>query len=256
MKQITKSYLEYLGITDVTPDGTVYTKNGPRVSRPNSKGRLRINLHDPDKYKNVPKEQRNSGSGYVFIQVHQIVYAWFHGEVPYGKEIHHVDLNHLNNHITNLEALTPEEHWAKHRPKSTKQIKCDLKKPLSFYENKLNQYLELYEEAKKSNDTKERKNLRINIYFTRARIRYWKAHQKEAEQIQKETLEEKQRKIEWHNENRDLNMIKALAKQAKTDSDLHRWHQLNQIARNWKSYDSELKEQLIQVILKGHNFKD
>lgn len=231
MKQITKSYLEYLGITDISADGKVFTKKGElkpilagrSKNNPCKQQKFAIRLHDPKKYKNVPKEKRTSNSGTVRLYVHQIVYAWFKGEIPYGKELHHKDFNCLNNSIDNLEALTHEEHVSKHA--STREMKCRLDRPREYYEKKVAEY-----EAKGS----------TSAGHYRAKLRYYDNHIDEARQAQKDK--------------RDLEMIKELAKQAKNDSDSCRWHQLNQIIKDWKSYDSDLKEQLIQVILKGHTF--
>lgn len=173
MKQITKSYLEYLGVTDVTTDGRVFTKNGelkPRVVGRN--GRLAINLHDSEKYKSVPKEKRNIGSGHVNIYVHQVVYAWFKGEIPYSKEIHHRDCNYLNNNLDNLEALTPAEHRAKHS--STRELKCRLDIPREWYVKQLEE-LEAIENKTKVNYDK------ISNY--RAKLRYYDSHIKEVIQV-------------------------------------------------------------------------
>ena len=233
MKQITKSYLEYLGVIDVSTDGTVYTKNGElKPFKWGDSNYLLVNLYDPEKYKNTPKEKRNHSSGIVGIQISHLVYAWFNNEVPYGKEIHHIDLNCLNNSKANLEALSHEEHLAKHN-KGTKELKCRLDRPREYYEKKIAEYTAI------ENKTSTEHN---NLSNYRAKLRYYDSHVNEAIQAQKDK--------------RDLAMIKELAKQAKDDSDPYRWHQLNQIIRNWKSYDSDLKEQLIQVILKGHTFKN
>lgn len=237
MKQITKSYLEYLGVTEVTADGKVFTKNGElkpyllgrSKNNPHKQAKPTLNFYDPDKYKNTPKDKRRSSSGLVTRQVSHIVYAWFHNEVPYGKEIHHIDLNYLNNSIDNLEALTKSEHRAKHR--GIKELKCRLDIPREWYQKQL-------EEAESiENKTKIDYN-KISTY--RAKLRYYDSHIKEAVQAQKDK--------------KDLAMIKAIAKQEKEAQNLPKWHQINQIIKDWKSYDSDLKEKLIQVILKGHTF--
>lgn len=183
MKQITKSYLEYLGVTEVTTDGKVFTKNGElktylmgRSKSKNqalSKNRLTVYLHDPEKYKSVPKEKRDSNSGRVIIKVHQAVYGWFNSEVPYGMEIHHKDFNYLNNSIDNLEALTHEEHLAKHN-KGMKELKCRLDIPRNWYEDKLTE-LEAIENKTKVNYDK------ISVY--RAKLRYYDAHIDEANDL-------------------------------------------------------------------------
>ena len=237
MKQITKSYLEYLGITEITTDGRIFTKNGERKpslegkskNNPSSQAKPTLKFHDPNKYKRIPKEKRTDNSGHVSIRVSHIVYAWFNKEVPYGKEIHHIDLNYLNNSKDNLEALTPEEHRAKHA--STRELECRLDRPREYYEKKLAEYKAIENKTRTDHNS-------ISNY--KARLRYYDNHLEEAYQAQKDK--------------RDLEMIKHLAQEAKNSSDLIKWHQLNDIAKNWKTYDSELKEQLIQVILKGHTF--
>lgn len=165
-KQITRSYLEYLGVTEVTTDGRIFTKKGELKPFIKSHGnRLAIKLHDNEKYKSTPKEKRNNCSGCIDILVHQVVYAWFNSEVPYGKELHHIDGNYLNNSIDNLEALTHEEHMAKHA--STRELKCRLDIPRSWYQKKLDE-LETIENKTKVNYDK--------ICNYRAKLRYYDAN--------------------------------------------------------------------------------
>jgi hypothetical protein len=166
-RQITKSYLEYLGVTDVTPDGRVFTKNGEvKHCEQGKQGRLSIVLHDSDKYKSVPKEKRTRSSGIANIQLHHAVFAWFRGEVPYGKEIHHIDHNYLNNSINNLEALTHEEHRAKHAS-TGKELKCKLDIPREWYQKQLDELVALPNKTKINYD-------KISIY--RAKLRYYDSH--------------------------------------------------------------------------------
>lgn len=167
-RQITKSYLEYLGVTDVTRDGRVFTKNGERKPQANGgskHNRLIIQLYDTDKYKSVPKEKRSINSGKVTIKAHHVVYAWFNGEVPYCKEIHHKDLNYLNNSIDNLEALTHEEHRAKHT--GTRELKCRLDIPREWYVRQLEEAEAIENKTKIDYD-------KISNY--RAKLRYYDAH--------------------------------------------------------------------------------
>lgn len=176
-KQITKSYLEYLGITEVTTDGRIFTKNGelkPYLSgrsKNNSckQAKLCIKLYDSEKYKSTPKEKRTDNSGNVNIYVHHVVYAWFHSEVPYGKQIHHIDGKCLHNTLDNLEALSPEEHRAKHGP--VRELKCRLDIPRDWYQRQLDE-LEAIENKTKVNYDK------ISNY--RAKLRYYDAHIDEA----------------------------------------------------------------------------
>lgn len=183
-KQITKSYLEYLGVIEVTPDGKIFTKKGElkpaltgRNKRAANQARLAIKLHDPEKYKSVPKEKRTNNSGHVTISVHQVVYAWFKNEVPYNKEIHHKDLDYLNNAIDNLIALTNEEHRKEHRKmreQEMKELKCRLDIPRSWYQKQLDE-LEAIENKTKVNYDK------ISVY--RAKLRYYDNHIEEATKL-------------------------------------------------------------------------
>lgn len=179
-KQITKSYLEYLGVTEVTTDGRVFTKNGElkpfltgRNKRAANQDRLTIKLHDSEKYKATPKAKRTNSSGQVHIYVHHAVYSWFHNEVPYGKEIHHIDGNCLNNSLDNLEALTHAEHLAKH-DKGNKELKCRLDLPKDWYQKQLDE-LEAIEKKTKVNYDK------ISVY--RAKLRYYDTHIDEANNL-------------------------------------------------------------------------
>lgn len=200
-RQITRSYLEYLGITEVTRDGRVFTKNGERKPREIGHGdRLAIQFRDSQKYKSVSKEERTTHSGDVTIYLYHIVFAWFNIEIPYGKEIHHIDGNYRNNAIDNLEALTHAEHVAKHAKTkeltSTREEKCRLDIPRSWYEEKLEQYIK---EGKAS-----------AACHTRARLRYYDNHIVEAQKLNefnkdcmelaawKATFKENNNKKLWH----------------------------------------------------------
>ena len=196
MKQITKTYLQYLGIVDVSEDGKVFTKNGERKPCIRSKRglRLAIKLHDSDKYAFTETQ------GQVVILLHHIVYAWFKGEVPYGKQVHHIDGNYLNNSIDNLEALTPEEHRAKHVSLSTKEIKCRLDIPRIWYEKKLKEVQNLPNSG----------NKRSRLSKLKAQLRYYDNHIEEANQMNefkkdlmelaywKKTFKESGNKKNWH----------------------------------------------------------
>ena len=74
MKQITRSYLEFLGIKEVTRDGGIFTDRGPISPGDNGKG-----------YKYMTFTGVKEGAARHNIYIHNIVYAWFKGEIPYGK---------------------------------------------------------------------------------------------------------------------------------------------------------------------------
>lgn len=182
-KQITKSYLEYLGVTNVTDDGKVFTKNGELKShlmgsnkRAANQSRLTVYLHDSEKYKTVPKEKRNRSSGHVTIGVHQVVFAWFNNEIPYGKEIHHKDGNYLNNHKDNLIALTHSEHVKEHKKmrelkqqEAIVEEKCRLDIPREHYVKKIDEYMSKGEYA--------------NANQYKRRLKYYDNHIEEAHEL-------------------------------------------------------------------------
>ena len=51
------------------------------------------------------------------IGLHNIIYAWYKGEVPLGYEVDHIDGDSLNNKIDNLQLLTHEENLKRRKIK-------------------------------------------------------------------------------------------------------------------------------------------
>lgn len=190
-KEITKDYLIKLGVTDVTPDGLHVYKNGKEVhqckTRSGKKYYLSVVLYDPALRQSIPVEERTSNSGNFTLGVHVVNYVWNKSDKAKGIVIDHEDNNPFNNDINNLQPKTPKENLHKeHDNWDSRQVKCNLNKPLSFYEDKLNHYLALYEEAKANHDSETCHKLRANVASTRARIRYYKAHIDEANAIRVE----------------------------------------------------------------------
>lgn len=66
------------------------------------------------------------------LQLHRVIYANFHGEIPKGHIIHHIDLNKNHNNIKNLLCLTPSEHSELHRVLRTrmKELTFDILKEI------------------------------------------------------------------------------------------------------------------------------
>lgn len=46
--------------------------------------------------------------------LHASIYEAEHGPVPKGMQVHHIDGDYTNNALSNLEALTPEQHRRVH----------------------------------------------------------------------------------------------------------------------------------------------
>ena len=63
---------------------------------------------------NGDKIQRSFG-------LHNVIYAWYKGELPLGYDVDHIDGDSLNNNIDNLELVTHEENLKRRRIKGVNQ---------------------------------------------------------------------------------------------------------------------------------------
>ena len=187
--ELTKDYLMKLGITDVTPDGLHIYKGSKELAQyiPKTKNAKRryfiVSLYDPELRQATPKEERTSTTGAIIIPVHVINYVWNKGPRELGLVVDHIDNNPLNNHIDNLQLISQRENVTKDREESTRELKCKLDRPLSYYEDKLAYYEDLYQKAVKEGNQEEACRQRANTYTQRAKIRYWLSHREEAEAL-------------------------------------------------------------------------
>lgn len=237
---ITKEELIRLGITDVSRDGKTILNKHSRPLKQHLMGQyLGVFVHDPIKYKATPKEQRDKHSGQEKLKVHLIVYAWFHGSLDPNLVVDHIDENKLNNHIDNLQQITFRENLLKAKTEyCNTEVKCDLTRQRSEYEDELNKYLTEYDTQFESgqSETKELKALRAKVFRLRAKLRYYDNHLEEAQNIQeqineynlskKELVEAKHLKAEY------LKNIKALGDMAKAKNDFALWHECNDFRAN------------------------
>ena len=53
--------------------------------------------------------------------LHNVIYAWYKGELPLGYDVDHIDNNPFNNNIDNLELVTHEENLKRRRIKGPNQ---------------------------------------------------------------------------------------------------------------------------------------
>lgn len=192
--KLTKEDLIRDGINDIKEDGTVI-RNGYTIGlKQNKQGYYFFTIYKYDEEGNRIKKPitrrfkgcKKDSETYTFalrtVCLHRAMWAWHYGEVPEGQVVDHINNQHSrleDYRLDNLQLLTPKANLAKERVESTKQIKCKMNKPRSFYENKLKYYEALYESAKTNKDAKKCHHLRTNIAHTRARLRYWNAHQNE-----------------------------------------------------------------------------
>ena len=196
--KLTKEMLIANGIELITEDGAVI-KNGEQViPTQNKQGYLMLCLYDVDEDGNkikIPITRTFKGckkptNTYIYkmmsVGLHRAMWAWFYGVVEEGYVVDHKNNKHTNiedYNINNLQLISQRENTTKDREKSMKELKCKLDRPLSYYEDKLAYYEDLYQKAVKEGNQEEARKQRVNTYGQRARIRYWLSHKEEAEAL-------------------------------------------------------------------------
>ena len=193
--RLTKEMLVTNGYELITEDGKVF-KNGKQIIPFQDKkdGYLKIYIYDFDEDGNkikIPmirlrKWCKKPGNTYNYktrtVGLHRAMWAWIYGVVEEGYVVDHKSNKHTSiedYHISNLQLITQRENSIKDRKASTKEIKCRLDKPISYYEDKLAHYEDLYQKAMKDGDKKESRKQALNTYIQRAKIRYWLSHRAE-----------------------------------------------------------------------------
>ena len=197
--RLTKEMLIANGIELITEDGTVI-KNGKQVIPTQDKrtGYLMLNLHELDedgKKIKIPRTRIRKGykkpsNTYDYkrmtVGLHRAIWAWIYGVVEEGYVIDHKNNKHKNiedYNINNLQIISQRENVIKDREASILEFKCKLDRPLSYYEDKLAYYEDLYQKAVKEGNQEEARRQRANIFGQKARIRYWLSHKEEAEAL-------------------------------------------------------------------------
>ena len=197
--RLTKEMLIKSGIELITEDGTVI-RNGKQVIpiQDKNSGYLVIYIYDLDEDGNkikipvtkICKGCKKPSDTYTYkvmmVGLHRAMWAWIYGVVEEGYVVDHINNKHKSiedYNINNLQVISQRENATKDREASTKEIKCKLDRPLSYYEDKLAYYEDLYKKAIKKGDQEEARNQRVNTYAQRARIRYWLSHKEEAEAL-------------------------------------------------------------------------
>jgi hypothetical protein len=202
--EITKEYLQKLGVEYVAEDcSTVIIKGKERKMYTAKSGKRKyksIRLYDHDMRFAVPLEERHDNTGTFYLGAHVLNYVWNTGKPrPEGMVIDHIDNDPTNNDISNLQCITQAENLAKDRDNWHKwEVKCNLSKPRSYFEDKLAKYSALYEKAKADHDAETAHKYRSTISQVRARIRYYDSHIEEAKAIQSARAEEAARKKAYH----------------------------------------------------------
>ena len=193
--RLTKEMLVANGIELITEDGTVI-RNGKQVIPTQNKrtGYLILYIYDLDKDGNRIKEPitrirkgcKKPSNTYCYkvrtIGLHRAMWAWLYGVVEEGYVVDHKSNKHTSiedYHISNLQLISQRENVIKDREASIVELKCRLDKPISYYEDKLAHYEDLYKKSMKDGNRKDAKRRLKNIFDQRAKIRYWLSHRAE-----------------------------------------------------------------------------
>lgn len=251
-KTLTRDYLEYLGVTNVTEDARVFS--GEKELKPvipkNGKGYWNIQFYDPAIRQATPPELRTSSTGEFPLGLHRIVYVWYNRIQPHGMVVDHIDECKTNNHLSNLQLTTSRENILKSRVARgldiNRQMKCKLNKPRSFYEDKLSKYTVLYEKAKEEGNATEAHKQRSNVSNARAKLNYYDAHLDEALQLQQGIETNELIRASKDARSANIAQLKALASKAKARGHKRQWHQLLSVVKNYDAFTPEQMETIIK----------
>ena len=196
--RLTKEMLVANGIELITEDGIVIRNGKQVIPTQNKQGYLMLALYELDKDGNkikIPITRTFKGckkptDTYIYktmmVGLHRAMWAWLYGVVEEGWVIDHKSNKHTSiedYNINNLQLISQRENTTKDREASIVELKCKLDRPLSYYEDKLAYYEDLYQKAVKEGNQEEAHKQRVNIFGQRARIRYWLSHKEEAEAL-------------------------------------------------------------------------
>lgn len=266
-RKLTKADLMADGITEITKEGRIF--KGDKEIFPHwiiSKGTgdyLAITVCERDSdgnfikvpTKRIFKGRTKETDTYVYklrtIGLHRAMWAWHYGEVPEGYVVDHINNQHgrIEDYLLdNLQLLTPKQNLAKDREDSTRELKCNLSKPRSFYEDKLAKYEALYEEAKANKDADGAHHLRTNLAQTRARLRYYDSHIEEAKSLiakkeeETEGLEAKRQSI------KDRKILEQYKLAFKDAGNKKMWHEMVKVIKTWDSLEEVQKTHIWDIL--------
>ena len=196
--KLTKEMLIANGIELITEDGVVIRNGKQLFPTQNKKGYLMLCLYELDEEGNkikIPITRTAKGcrkpiNTYCYkamsVGLHRAMWAWLYGVVEEGYVIDHISNKHdsiEDYNINNLQVISQRENVMKERGGSIVELKCKLDRPLSYYEDKLAYYEDLYQKAVKDGNQEEVHRQRANTYTQRAKIKYWLSHKEEAEAL-------------------------------------------------------------------------
>ena len=267
-KRLTKEDLMKGGIINVTKDCHIFGKNGElSVQQAHKQNYITVTVYDCDDEGNkikIPCTRLINGkmyNTYVFktrvIGLHRVMWAWHRGEVPEGMVVDHINNQHSkleDYRLDNLQLLTPKENVMKEREFSTRQLKCKLDRPRSYYEEKVKKYEALYEEAKEAGQTDKVHKLRGNLAQCRARLRYWDFNRKEIEAImakKNEYTEAEAARREAKKQNiKDRKLLEQYKLMFKEAGNKGMWHQMCKVIKSWDSLEQIQKDHVFDTLHK------
>lgn len=174
-KEITKEYLQKCGVEHVDPNGrTIIIKGKEATQFPMPSGNkeyMYVRIYDHDLRFSIPKEKRTTSSGQINVGVHVINYAWNVADKPQGLVVDHIDNNPLNNHISNLQLLTPRENVNKELNRPPRVVKMPKYITEAEILKKLEGYEAAYEDAKARHDSVAAHHFRSYLSTWRAKHR-------------------------------------------------------------------------------------
>lgn len=245
---LTKEYLQFLGVKDVTEDGIVIGAKGNPIA-------VRDNGH---KYKVMGFNRAELGKPFN-LYIHHIVWVWFNGSLKSDWDVHHKDKNPANNALDNLMAMPHAEHLRRHKLEqikdSTFELKCKLDRPRSYYEELLTKYQDEYLKAPelygKSTDPRY-KRVVANIANTKARLRYYDNHRKEAEILvakKKEyTEEEAARRAAKKQSVKDRKLLEQYKIMFKEAGNKGMWRQMIKVINAWDTLEQVQKDHVFDTL--------
>lgn len=273
-RKLTKEDLIADGITEITKEGRVFKGEKevfPHWSPNKSTGdylSIIICERDPEGHlikgkERICKYTKKDGTisehlswtaKFRTIGLHRAMWAWHYGEVPEGMVVDHKDNQHSTLHdyrLENLQILTPQQNLEKEKGVSTKQVKCMLNKPRSFYEDKVAKYEALYEEAKANKDAYAAHKQRANLAQARARLRYWDSHKVEYDTYLEQAKEKEANDILLAEEKADRKIkneckkkLRAIATKYRDCGDKFHWRQFLNLLKHFDELPLEKLEEI------------
>lgn len=258
-RKLTKEELIVGGITNITEDGRVW-KHGIEITEfpLNKQGYKYIYIYDRDEngcYIKIPRKTKTGKDSYIYksrsITVNRAMLAWFNGEIKDGLVADHINNIRDDYNIDNLQPITPGQNIAKERDNwNVKEMKCNMKKPREFYEQKLEFYLDRYDKAKELKDKEFAHKCRTSISHTRARLRYWDSHQKEYEENMEELKRNTEEKKLWKQNVKDRKLLAEYKDMFKEAGNTAMWRQMCRVIKAWDTLNSIQKEHVFETLHK------